>query len=200
VAVAMARTAARDTRLDLCVTCHGAPPVVGPSLDLAPEDLERVWRTDARGTFLCAREAARAMIGRGGGSLVLVTSLHGLQTYPQRLPYAAAKADVMGMARALAVEWGPLGVRVNAVAPWQVATPRTQRFVDEAEARGEDLGAQYRARSPLRRLIRPEEVADAVLFLARNGGMTGQTLVLDAGVSASMWYRSFLEPGTGESG
>jgi len=97
------------------------------------------------------------------------------------------------MARSLALEWGPLGIRVNALAPWQTAGERTDRFVRAAKAQGVDLLAAYVATSPLRRLILPEEVADAVLFLASNGGMTGQTLVLDAGVSASMWMRPFTD-------
>jgi NAD(P)-dependent dehydrogenase (short-subunit alcohol dehydrogenase family) len=179
--------------LDLLVTAHGAAPVVRPSLHVNGTDLERVYESDVWGTLLACQVAAKAMMRGDGGAMVLLTSLHAFQSYPARAPYAAAKAAVVGMMRSLALEWGPLGIRVNAVAPWQTEGPRTSWFIAQAESRGEDLAEAYRAKSPLRRLIRPEEVADAVVFLARNPSMTGQCLVLDAGVSASMWMHPFAD-------
>jgi NAD(P)-dependent dehydrogenase (short-subunit alcohol dehydrogenase family) len=180
-------------RLDLLVTAHGAAPVLTPSAQLTAAEMDGVWRTDVLGTLLACQAAARVMRAQGGGAMVLLTSLHAFQTYAARAPYAAAKAAVVGLMRSLALEWGPLGIRVNAVAPWQVDGERTDRFLAAAAAQGEDLRAAYLGKTPLRRLIQPEEVADTVCFLAHNAAMTGQCVILDAGVSASMSMHPFAE-------
>lgn len=176
--------------LDLVAVCHGVAPQPGPALH-AWQALQDVHTIDVLGAFKACEVAGRYMLRQRHGSMVLVSSLHANQTYPQRLPYCVAKSAICGMARALAVEWGPRGVRVNTVLPWQCAGERSQAMIDAARDNGENLEEAYKQKSPMRRLIQPEEVADAILFLAQNAACNGVELVLDGGVSQSMWYKGF---------
>lgn len=182
-------------RIDVLVCCHGARPVTTPSLQLSvSHEFIPVFATDVFGTFLAAQAVAPYMIRQGAGSMIFLSSLHARQTYPSRAPYAASKAAVCAMARTLALEWAPYGIRVNSLLPWQVDGVRTQMMSHKAEQEtGKDLVSAYTTRSPMRRLITEEEVADAVMFLVKNTGMNGAEVVLDGGVNASMWYRSYTE-------
>lgn len=181
------------SQVQVLAICHGASPQVRPALDTyAMYGLETIWQTDIVGTFRLCQDVGRVMVEHKYGSIVFVSSLHAKTTYPQRLAYSVAKSALSGMVRSLALEWGPLGVRINAVLPWQVAGPRTQTFLGEAKAQGYDLLEAYLQRCPSRRLVNPSEVADAIMFLARNEAMNGTELVLDGGVSQSMWYKPFF--------
>ena len=174
----------------LLVTCHGAVPVPGPAL-YAADAMRIVYETDVLGTFALCQLSGRYMLEQRTGCIVLVSSLHARQTYPARVPYATAKTAICGMARALAVEWGLFNIRVNSIVPWQVDGPRSQQFMSEAAAYGYDLLEAYKQRSPMRRLVQPEEIAETVLWLARTPSVNGADIVLDSGVSASMWHRGF---------
>ena len=182
-----------EARVDVLVCAHGYRPVTTPSVTLSVgEEFIPVVMTDLCGTFIAAQAVAPYMQRQGSGSIVFVSSLHARQTYPARAAYAAAKAGVCGMARSLALEWGTDGITVNTVLPWQIAGPRTFRLAHQHDqATGEDLLAQYVARSPRRQLVTEDDVADAVAFLIRNRSCTGMELVLDSGVSASMWHKAF---------
>lgn len=180
-------------RVDLLVTAHGAAPALTPSLGVDTATFDRVYRTDVLGTLRIAQVVAPYMLAARQGSMVFVSSLHARQSYPARVPYASSKAAVCAMARSLALEWGSMGLRINTLLPWQVSGLRSTALANMAAAQGEDLLEAYRQRVPTRRMITPEEVAQAVRFLAENPGMNGAELVLDGGVSASMWYKPFLE-------
>lgn len=183
--------------LALYAACHGAQPRIVPATHCTREDLRAVFEVDVIGTLWLAQLAARWMIQQRRGAMVFVSSLHARQTYPQRVPYAISKAAVCGLARALAVEWGGYGLNIASVLPWQVDGERTQRFIDDLHRdTGEDLRALYSQRSPQQRLITPAEVASTVLWLAQTSGINGAEIVLDGGVSSSMWYRGFGEPRT----
>lgn len=175
--------------LTLVVVCHGMSPRMIEATNASVETTA-VFSVDVGGAQL-ACECAYPFMRPHGGSIVLVGSLHARMTYPQRVPYATAKAALGGLTRAMAVEWGCQGIRVNTILPWQVEGPRTQRFIDAAAKRGEDLLEAYKRRSPLRRLVLPEDIAETVLWLARTPSVTGQEIVLDCGVSASMWYDGY---------
>lgn len=147
---------------------------------------ESEWRRSldvmATGTFLCSRAFGSRMLERGHGTIVNISSINATQAFPGRLAYCAAKAAVEMMTKVLAIEWADRGVRVNAVAP---GVTRTE-MVDSAIASGAVSEALYVARTPMRRLATPAEIADAVLFLAsdRAAFVTGTTLVVDGGWSA----------------
>ena len=115
---------------------------------------------------------------RGGGAAVLIASLAGLRGNGRINAYALAKAGVAQLARNLAVEWGPRGVRVNAVSPGFIATELSQPLLDNTE-----FMARRMAMTPLRRPGTPQEVAGAAVFLASDAGafVTGHNLVVDGG-------------------
>ncbi len=151
----------------------------------APETPLEVWENvlavNARGTFLCCKHAIPGMTARGGGAIVNVASVAALVGLRNRAAYCASKGAVVALTRALAVDHVGDGIRVNAVCPGTVDSPWVRRLVDEA---GESLDA-LRARQPLGRLGAPEEIADAVLYLAAAEFVTGSVLVIDGGLTAA---------------
>ena len=178
----MARTAERHGRLDVLVASAGIA-IRRPATELSLADWQAVVDVNLTGVFLCARSAARHMIAAGGGRIITISSVLGVVgggVYPN-ISYQAAKGGVINMTRALALEWAPYGIRVNSIAPTYVRT----RFVAGLLADPELLGELER-RTPLGRLAEPEEVADAVLFLAGRGSamVTGHVLAVDGGYLA----------------
>jgi 2-keto-3-deoxy-L-fuconate dehydrogenase len=157
------------------------------STTTAPETPLAVWEdvfaVNARGTFLCCKHAIPGMIGRGGGSIVNVASAGGLVGLRNRAAYCASKGAVIAMTRALAVDHVAEGVRVNAVCPGTVDSPWVARLVEDA---GESLDA-LRMRQPMGRLGTPDEIAEAVLYLASEDAafVTGSLFVIDGGLTAA---------------
>jgi 2-keto-3-deoxy-L-fuconate dehydrogenase len=142
---------------------------------------ENVFAVNARGTFLCCKHAIPGMAARGGGSIVNIASVAGLVGLRNRAAYCASKGAVISLTRALAVDHVADGIRVNAVAPGTVDSPWVRRLVEDA---GESLDA-LRTRQPLGRLGTPEEIADAVAYLAAAEFVTGSLLVIDGGLTAA---------------
>jgi NAD(P)-dependent dehydrogenase (short-subunit alcohol dehydrogenase family) len=147
-------------------------------------DDDWAWHFDIvlRHAYLAAQLGGRLLAD--GGVMVFVASVSGLTSAPRHAAYGAAKAGLMSLVRTAAVELGPAGVRVNAVAPGVVWTPRISAYLG---AEGE---ARNRANTPLRRVAQPADIAAAILFLSSDlaGYVTGQTLVVDGGVSAKFPY------------
>jgi NAD(P)-dependent dehydrogenase (short-subunit alcohol dehydrogenase family) len=142
---------------------------------------EDVFAVNARGTFLCCKHAIPGMKERGGGAIVNVASVAALVGLKNRAAYAASKGAVVSLTRALATDHASDGIRVNAVCPGAIDTPWVQRLVEQA---GESLDV-LKARQPMGRLGRPEEVADAVLYLATAEFVTGAILAVDGGLTAA---------------
>ena len=149
--------------------------------DTTVEVWENVFAVNARGTFLCCKHVIPGMKARGGGAIVNVASVAGLVGLRNRAAYCASKGAVVALTRALAVDHVGDGIRVNAVCPGTVDTPWVQRLVDDI---GESLDA-LKARQPLGRLGTPEEIADAILYLAAAEFVTGSVLVIDGGLTAA---------------
>ncbi len=144
---------------------------------------DRVMEVNARGTFLCCKHAIPAIVRGGGGTVVNIASIAGLVGLRRRAAYCASKGAVIALTRALAVDHVDEGVRVNCVCPGTVDSPWVRALVEDA---GESLDA-LRARQPMGRVGTPEEVAEAVYFLAGPGATfaTGSALVLDGGLTAA---------------
>jgi NAD(P)-dependent dehydrogenase (short-subunit alcohol dehydrogenase family) len=163
-------------RVDALVNNAGLT-MVGPFLEIEPADWDAVIRTDLTAVFHTCRAVLPSMVERGSGTIVNVASRLGQIGVAETAAYSAAKAGLLGLTRALAREFGPSGIRVNAVAPGVTLTGMTTDLVDSEEGR-------RRLRDmPLGRFGRPDEVADAVLFLLSDASalFLGQTLNPNAG-------------------
>jgi 3-oxoacyl-[acyl-carrier protein] reductase len=166
----------RFGRLDGLVNNAGRTQV-GPFLEIDPAEWDGVIATDLTAAFHTCRAALPSMVERGSGSIVNVCSRLGQMGVAQTAAYSAAKAGLIGLTRALATEFGPLGVRVNAVAPAVTVTDMTTDLVDSEEGRRRLAGL------PLGRFGRADEVAEAVIFLLSDASslFLGQTLNPNAG-------------------
>lgn len=184
VDAAVAAVEDRWGALHTLVNCAGIDaPTPLASLDEATYD--RVVAVDQKSVYLTARRAAE-LLARTRGSIVNIASVMAWYTAPNYVAYTAAKAAVVGMTRALAVELGPTGVRVNAVCPGFIDTPIWQRNLDAMEPDAARAFAErIAALHPLGRRGRPDDVADATAFLCSGYArfITGTTLVVDGGVS-----------------
>ena len=166
----------RFGRIDGLVNNAGLTQV-GPFLEIDPADWDAVIRTDLTAAFHTSRAALPSMMERGSGTIVNVASRLGQMGIAETAAYSAAKAGLIGLTRALAREFGPRGIRVNAVAPGVTVTDMTTDLVDSEEGR-------RRLRDmPLGRFGRADEVAEAVLFLLTDASslFLGQTLNPNAG-------------------
>ncbi|MBF9033954.1 SDR family oxidoreductase [Rhodobacterales bacterium HKCCE2091] len=177
--------------LSAVVADLGCPTVVvnnagasakGFLLDLSTEDWDRLFAVHARGFFHLATSAARHMIAEGlGGAIVGIAGASALRCYPGSGSYAPSKAAVLSAARQMAVEWAPHGIRVNCVCPGPVRDPSSNWQEREPALAEEVLGL------PIQRAASPQEIADAVLYLARAEYVTGQALPVDGG-GTTTWY------------
>jgi NAD(P)-dependent dehydrogenase (short-subunit alcohol dehydrogenase family) len=169
------RTLEAYGRLDVAFNNAGGGHMPKPLADLSEDDFEAALSGNLRSTFLCMRLELAAM-ARGGGSIVNMSSTAGIGTAPGMAGYNAAKAGVIALTRTAALEYGPSGIRVNAVAPGPIRTHRLQALPD-------DVRAGIAAHIPLRRLGEPADVADAVLWLssAEAGYVNGTTLPIEGG-------------------
>jgi NAD(P)-dependent dehydrogenase (short-subunit alcohol dehydrogenase family) len=153
-----------------------------PGLETDDAQWTDTIRINLDATFVVAREAARKMQAARRGALVLVSSQIGLIGHPRAAAYAASKAGVNGLTRALALELAPAGVRVNAVGPGPSATPMTQVARDDPQRR-----ARLLASIPLGRFGEADDVAACIRFLLSDAAafVTGQILCVDGGVTAA---------------
>jgi NAD(P)-dependent dehydrogenase (short-subunit alcohol dehydrogenase family) len=155
--------------------------VFGPLSEIDESAWDKIMAVNVKGYLLVAQGAARAMARTGGGAIVNVSSIAGLRASPGLGAYSVSKAAILMLTRVLARELAAVGIRVNAVAPALIET----RF-SEALWKNQALLDRYVEQTPLARTGRPEEVADAVLYLCSDAAsyVTGQTLVLDGGYMA----------------
>jgi meso-butanediol dehydrogenase / (S,S)-butanediol dehydrogenase / diacetyl reductase len=174
------QVAATVRDVDILVNAAG----IGSTTDAPNTSVEawdNVFAVNARGTFLCCKHAIPGMQARGGGSIVNVASIAALVGLKNRAAYSASKGAVVALTRALAVDHVGDGIRVNAVCPGTVDTPWVRRLVEEI---GESLD-HLAARQLMGRLGTPDEVADAVVYLAFAEFVTGTILTIDGGLTAA---------------
>jgi NAD(P)-dependent dehydrogenase (short-subunit alcohol dehydrogenase family) len=171
---AMGEVAGAFGEVDVLVN-NGAVPMRKAALDVTPQEWETVVDTDLTGTFFMCQQMGRP------GAIISIASTHGLVGFDGRAVYGIAKAGVMHMTRMLAIEWAGHGIRVNAVAPGRVDTPSRAPTLAEPGYKEKALG-----RIPLKRFGSVGDVTGAVRYLASPEAsyITGQTLVLDGGLTA----------------
>lgn len=180
-----------QTAIDLAVSelggLDGLVDIVGmarylDAVETSDEDWEWTFDVVLRHAFVFSQAAAKQM--KDGGAMVFVASVSGITSAPRHAAYGAAKAGLMSWVRSLAVELGPQKIRVNAVAPGVVWTPRISQFLGE---KGRKLQSDN---APLGRVAEPRDIAAAIAFLASDLAdyVTGQTLVVDGGVGVKFPY------------
>ncbi len=167
--------------LDVVVTTPGAN-VRKPIVHYQDAEFDRVIELNLKGTFRVLREAGRIMPDRGGGSIIAFSSIRSQVVEPGQGVYAATKAGIVQMVRALAAELGPTGVRVNAIAPGVVETPLTAPIKDRP-----DWYQAYAAKSVFGRWASVEEMVGPVVYLASDASsyVTGSVLFVDGGWTAA---------------
>jgi 3-oxoacyl-[acyl-carrier protein] reductase len=179
--------AARRTmgRLDI-VVANAAIARDVPSAELDDARFAQLVDVDLAGVFRCFRAAIPVMVEAGWGRLLATSSIAGsLQGWAQHAHYAAAKAGIVGLVRSLAVELGPHGITANAIAPGVIVTPQS---LDPVNSLGPAGVEAFASRVPVGRNGQPEDIANAFLFLASEEAsfLTGQTILIDGGVSLSL--------------
>jgi NAD(P)-dependent dehydrogenase (short-subunit alcohol dehydrogenase family) len=179
---AAAALAAFGGRLGVLVNNAGIA-VRKDSEDLQLEELDRLWNVNVRSALLLTAAVLPAMLEAGSGSIVSISSISGRRGAPRRALYAATKAALDGMTRALAMEYGPRGIRANAVAPGVVETDLWRENLAKPGVADAVLDV-----IPTRRVSTPEEVADTVVFLASDASraITGEIISADGGIHATV--------------
>jgi NAD(P)-dependent dehydrogenase (short-subunit alcohol dehydrogenase family) len=167
-------------RVDVLVANAAVNPAYGPMAELTDEAFDKIINSNVKSTLWLCNLVMPGMAERGGGAVVIVSSIGGLKGSPVIGMYGVSKAADFALCRALAVEWGPRNVRINCIAPGLVKT-------DFARALWEDPKnlAKREADTPLRRIGQPHEIGPVAAFLASSASsfMTGQVVVVDGGVT-----------------
>ncbi|HET7419540.1 MAG TPA: 3-oxoacyl-ACP reductase FabG [Candidatus Dormibacteraeota bacterium] len=177
----VARALGELGRLDVLVCCAG---IIRDNLlfKMSDDDWDLVIDTHLKGTFLCARAAQKPMVDQKYGKMVFLSSTSALGNRGQT-NYSTAKAGLQGMARTLAIELGPFGVNVNAVAPGFVETRMTRQTAERMGVDFEAFKVGAASQIPLRRIGRPEDIASVIAFLCSEDSsfISGQTIYVRGG-------------------
>ena len=168
-------------RLDAAFNNATDGPMPAPLAEIDPEGFDRAIRTNVRGTFLGMKYQIPAMLRSGGGAIVNMASVGGVQAAANLAGYVAGKAGIIGLTKVAALDYADQGIRVNVVAPGPILTYHLERAGEEAQR-------QAGRSTPMRRVGQPEEVAAAVVWLCSDAAsfVTGVTLPIDGGQSAGL--------------
>jgi NAD(P)-dependent dehydrogenase (short-subunit alcohol dehydrogenase family) len=181
VNAAVDRTVRHFGRIDILVNNAGLGPE-NPAEHVTEADFDLTCAVNLKGTFFVSQAVGRVMIAQGGGRIVNLSSQAGFVALPGESIYCMTKAAIAHLTRCLAVEWGPRGITVNAVAPTFIVTPGTAPALEDPHIKA-DVIERIAA---LHRLGQPMDVAGAIVFLASPAAslVTGQTLLIDGGWTA----------------
>jgi len=179
------------SKLDALVN-NAAFQVTKPISQTSVEEWDQVIAVNLRAAFLGARYGFELLAAEGGGAIVNVASVHAVATSPNIAAYAASKGGLVALTRAMAIEFAPANIRVNAILPGAVDTPMLAAGFNRGHlARGsvEQQKAELARKTVLGRIGQPHEIASVIYFLAdstQSGYMTGQSVVVDGGASARL--------------
>jgi NAD(P)-dependent dehydrogenase (short-subunit alcohol dehydrogenase family) len=174
-------TIAAFGRLDAAYNNAGVQNVLAETADSPRDDYDRIMAINLRGVWSCMKFELQQMREQGNGAIVNCSSLGGLVGGARRGTYHAAKHGVIGFTKSAALEYATRGIRVNAVCPGMIHTPMADKMI--AQGQGAELEAMLKSYVPMQRMGRPEEIADAVLWLcsSRASYITGQSISVDGG-------------------
>lgn len=169
-------------RIDILVCNAATNPVYGTTAEMTDEAWDKIMETNVRSTFWLCNMVLPGMAENGGGRVIVLSSIAGLQGNSVIGTYGVSKAAEAALARNLAVEWGPNNIRVNAIAPGLVRTDFAKALLDDPKQ-----VEQAEKRTPVRRIGEPDDIAGIAVFLASEAAdyVTGQTLVADGGETIS---------------
>ncbi len=181
VAAMVDRAGAEYGRLD-CAFNNAGFEAMGPLVDQSEANSDSTLNTNVKGVFFCLKHEIRAMKPTGGGAIVNESSLAGLKGIPDNSLYAASKHAVIGLTKSAALENAGSGIRVNALCPSAIDGAMLRGFMEHRELSEEQMVSYI----PIGRIGKPEDVAEAVLFLCSDKAsyITGATLEVDGGMSA----------------
>lgn len=175
-------------RVDVLVNNSGIGGPSAPLWEIELADWEETFAVNVRGTYLCCKAFLPGMIGRRSGIIIIISSMTGKRPLLNRTPYAASKMALVGLARTLAWETGPYGIRVNVISPGAVEGERIEWVIHkQAESQGislEQARRQFTSASPLDKLTSPVDVANAAIYLASDmaAAITGEDMNVSAGL------------------
>lgn len=178
---------ARFGHIDILVNNTGITGPTAPLWEITPAEWEETFAVNVTGAYLCCRAFLPSMIERRSGSILFISSMTGKRPLFGRSPYAAGKLALVGLARTLAWETGPYGIRVNVISPGPIEGERVERVIrNQAQAEGiseDEARRRFTSSSPLGRLVPPGDIADAVVFLVSDkaASITGEDLNVSAG-------------------
>jgi NAD(P)-dependent dehydrogenase (short-subunit alcohol dehydrogenase family) len=174
-------------RIDILVNNTGITGPTAPLWEITRAEWEETFAVNVTGAYLCCRAFLPSMLERRSGCILFISSMTGKRPLFGRSPYAAGKLALVGLARTLAWETGPYGIRVNVVSPGPIEGERVERVIrNQAQAEGiseEAARRRFTSNAPLGRLVPPGDIADAVIFLASDkaASITGEDLNVSAG-------------------
>ena len=173
---------ARHGTLDVLVNNAGVNAYYDATA-MTEAEWNRVFDVDLKGAWLCAKHALQPMKRAGRGSIVNIASIHALLTIAGMFPYAAAKAGLLGLTRSLALEYGPSGIRVNAILPGYTRTRLVEEWL-QTQPDPVEMERRVIAIQPLRRMAAPADIANVVAFVASDeaSAITGASLAADCGL------------------
>ncbi|MBJ22785.1 MAG: alcohol dehydrogenase [Deltaproteobacteria bacterium] len=185
VKAAVAEIAERHAGFDILVNAAGVAGG-GPLESIEEGEWDRIVNINLKGTFLMCKHAVAPILSRGGGAIVNIASVEGLVASENSSPYAASKGGVVQLNRSLAVDLTHRGIRVNSVCPGLIETPMVEAVTKATEGPLVEMREQFVNNHLMRRCGQPEEIANAILFLASDEAsfVTGATLVVDGGWTA----------------
>jgi len=176
-------------KIDILVNNAGMS-VVGASEELEEKRWRRGIDVMLTGAYFCSQAAGREMIKQKSGKIINIASINGIVAFPERVCYSCAKAGVIQLTKVLGCEWARYNINVNAIAPGYTKTYLVEDLAEKGALDIEELATK----TPLGRLAEPDEIADAVIFLASEESkyVEGQTLVVDGGWTSYGYLESWL--------
>ena len=180
------KTIAQYKKIDILVNNAGAN-FVKPTLETSETEWSRVINIDLKGTFLCSQQALKYMVKQRRGTIINICSVHSYATLPMAAPYAAAKGGMASMTKSMAIEFAPLGIRINAVSPGLTDT-KIWQDIKKAGKNEQEVIDFWMRHIPIKRVQTPQEVGKVVAFLASDASsyITGANIFTDGGMVAML--------------